>query len=254
MPLYIGDYLKDTGHLTVTEHGAYLLLIMRYWEDGGLPADERMIARYSRMTPDQWAECREVLAALFEDGWKHKRIDEEMAKAEEIIGKRRAAAQQRHSKSNADAHQVESTSTYTRVPPSPAPSSLRSDVSAPVRPTPRSELETVLDGTRAAAVLDHRRLIRKPLTAHAAKLLAGKFGQCQDPNAAADAMISNGWQGFEPEWLEHQARGSPHGAMSQADVFAKIAEAPRHEVQPEPPEDRRGLREAIPHLSAVRAG
>ena len=130
MPLDIGDYLKDTGHLTATEHGAYLLLIMRYWSDGGLPDDERMVARYSRMTPEQWVESRDVLAAFFSAGWKHGRIDAEIAKAEELIGKRRDAANQRHSKSNAHAEQVQSNSSDTGVPPSPSPkvvSSLRSD-------------------------------------------------------------------------------------------------------------------------------
>jgi len=123
MPLDIGDYLRDTGHLTVAEHGAYLLLIMHYWLNGGLPAEERMIARISRMPPDQWSESRDVIAALFRDGWRHKRIDEEMTKAEEIINKRRSAAQARHAASTPDANalHVESTSSDTRVPPKPTP-------------------------------------------------------------------------------------------------------------------------------------
>src|SRR5690606_5007339 len=75
---------------------------------------------------------------------------------------------------------------------------------------PRAALEAVLDAERAGAVLDHRQRIRKPLTSHGAKLLAGKFALTADPNAAADAMIANGWQGFEREWLEkRQPRGSP---------------------------------------------
>lgn len=76
--------------------------------------------------------------------------------------------------------------------------------------TPRAALEAVLDGTHAAAVIEHRQRIRKPLTAYAAAKLAGKFAQCADPNAAADKMIGNGWQGFEPEWMSKpDARGSP---------------------------------------------
>ena len=78
------------------------------------------------------------------------------------------------------------------------------------RRTPRVELLAVLDEAQAEAVIEHRQRIRKPLTAHAARLLAGKFRQCPDPNAAADAMIVNGWQGFEPSWLggrEHSPRG-----------------------------------------------
>lgn len=72
--------------------------------------------------------------------------------------------------------------------------------------TPRAALETVLDAERAAAVVDHRRKIGKPLTPHAAQLLAAKMAKCPDPNFAADEMVSNGWQGFKPEWLETRSQ------------------------------------------------
>lgn len=66
--------------------------------------------------------------------------------------------------------------------------------------SPQSELEAVLDAEHAKAVVQHRQRLRKPLTPHAAKLLAAKFAKCTDPNAAADLMIERGWQGFEPDW------------------------------------------------------
>lgn len=106
MPLHIADYLADTGHLTATEHGAYLLLIMHYWQHGSLPAEERMIGRIAKMDAAQWAESRDVLAMLFGPGWKHKRIDAELLKADEIIEKRRSAALGRHLKSKASANAV----------------------------------------------------------------------------------------------------------------------------------------------------
>lgn len=153
MPLYIADYLADTGHLTGAEHGAYMLLIMRYWQDGSLPADERLLARFAKMTAEQWAESRDVLAALFEDGWRHKRIDEELAKATEIVGKRKAAAERSHASrgakpkqepstcdASAEQVQVQATSkcSDTGVPPSPTPEEHPSPPSV-VRP-PRAEL------------------------------------------------------------------------------------------------------------------
>lgn len=98
MPLHIGHYLQDTGHLSALEHGAYLLLIMEYWKEGCLPSDERMIRRIAKLAPDQWADSCDILKAFFHDGWRHKRIDEELAKADTIIAKRRAAGKQRWSK------------------------------------------------------------------------------------------------------------------------------------------------------------
>lgn len=103
MPLYVADYLADTGHLSAAEHGAYMLLIMHYWTNGGLPADERRLSRIARMSDDEWANSRDELGAFFGDGWTHARIDAELAKSEEISSKRKAAAAHRHSKCNASA-------------------------------------------------------------------------------------------------------------------------------------------------------
>ncbi|WP_426235831.1 YdaU family protein [Pararhizobium sp. DWP1-1-3] len=132
MPLHIADYLADTGHLTATEHGAYMLLIMHYWQNGHLPANEKLIARVARMTADQWEESRDVIAMLFGPGWTHKRIDAELSKADDIIEKRRAAAEARYGKgkptADASAVQVDSICTDTGVPPTTDNlSSLRSE-------------------------------------------------------------------------------------------------------------------------------
>jgi uncharacterized protein YdaU (DUF1376 family) len=91
MPLYIADYLADTGHLSTMEHGAYMLLIMHYWQTRGLPDDDAKLARIARMTPEEWATARATLADLFDANWTHARIDAELAKADETIGKRKAA-------------------------------------------------------------------------------------------------------------------------------------------------------------------
>lgn len=107
MPIYIADYRINTVHLSATEHGAYLLLIMRYWEAGSLPDDDRHLARIACMSDREWRSIKPVVQAFFYDGWKHKRIDAELAKAAEKISKRSAAAQamhvQRRSKRDANA-------------------------------------------------------------------------------------------------------------------------------------------------------
>jgi uncharacterized protein YdaU (DUF1376 family) len=108
MPFYVADYLADTGHLSTLEHGAYLLLIMHYWQHNGLPENESALAHIARLTPIEWRRARDVLAALFQSGWKHKRIDSELASANAIVlaksaaGKAGAAARwQTHTPANA---------------------------------------------------------------------------------------------------------------------------------------------------------
>ena len=55
MPLYVGDYLGDTGHLTTAQHGAYLLLMMHYWRKGELPDDDRQLSKITKLPLRTWA-------------------------------------------------------------------------------------------------------------------------------------------------------------------------------------------------------
>lgn len=104
MPLHIGDYLKETTHLDTEQHGAYLLLIMHYWANGCLPEDDVQLAKIVRMSPARWRKMRPIIQAFFHDGWKHKRIDEEIIAATERYEKfaraGRASGQVRGSKKN----------------------------------------------------------------------------------------------------------------------------------------------------------
>ncbi|GAA0235900.1 hypothetical protein GCM10008965_00280 [Methylorubrum aminovorans] len=79
MPLYVADYLADTGHLTTAEHGAYLLLIMHYWKNGGLPDDDGKLARIARCSVRDWLAMRQTLSEFFGEGWTHGRIEHELA-------------------------------------------------------------------------------------------------------------------------------------------------------------------------------
>jgi uncharacterized protein YdaU (DUF1376 family) len=91
MPFYPADYLADTGHLTTLEHGAYFLLILHYWSNGGLPKDETKLARIARLTASEWTSVRDTIADFFDGNWQHFRIDAELATARERHEGRAAA-------------------------------------------------------------------------------------------------------------------------------------------------------------------
>jgi uncharacterized protein YdaU (DUF1376 family) len=93
MPLYVGDYLGDTGHLTTAQHGAYLLLMMHYWRKGELPDDDRQLSKISKLPLKTWCEYRPTLQDFFHEGWKHERIDAELEKMLRVSKQRAIAGQ-----------------------------------------------------------------------------------------------------------------------------------------------------------------
>jgi uncharacterized protein YdaU (DUF1376 family) len=92
MPLFIGDYLRDTASLTTEQHGAYLLLLMAMWPQGGrIPVDEDEQAAITRLGVKGWKAQRTRLLRYFRvaDGYLiHDRMAEEYAHAMEVYRKR----------------------------------------------------------------------------------------------------------------------------------------------------------------------
>lgn len=108
MPLYVADYLADTLHLSTIQHGAYDLLIMHYWRHGGLPDDDRQLAAITKMRSGEWAKHRPIIAAFFQDRWRHKRIDAELKRTADVASAYASRARQaanarwsKHAPSNA---------------------------------------------------------------------------------------------------------------------------------------------------------
>lgn len=115
---YPNDFLSDpkTLVMTVEEIGAYWLLICVCWKENGLPKKIKILSQlaraeeknFSRMWKDKISCCFYFDEAT--DGFRHKRLDVELAKQRLNSAKRKAAADSRwekeQCKSNANASQL----------------------------------------------------------------------------------------------------------------------------------------------------
>jgi uncharacterized protein YdaU (DUF1376 family) len=204
MPLHIGDYRKDTAHLGASEHGAYLLLIMHYWQTGALPDDDRQLARIACMSEREWRKARPLVQGFFHDGWKHKRIDKELAHAADVISKRRAAAQQRYSKSDANADAKAHANAGpkggdTRVPPPTDNLSVANATGADAPPDPAiAERELFARG---------KEVLGPKAGATITQLKAAKGGNV----ALARAAIEQASQAENPREYVHAIIAKPNG-------------------------------------------
>jgi uncharacterized protein YdaU (DUF1376 family) len=108
MPVFIGDYLADTMHLSTEQHGAYLLLLFHLWRRGSLRDKDAVLAQISGLGESAWKTHRTVLAEFFtiRDGlWQHGRVEKERARVQATTQskarKAKLAASSRWSKSDA---------------------------------------------------------------------------------------------------------------------------------------------------------
>src|SRR5262245_35241629 len=135
MPLFWGDFLANTMHLSAQEIGAYFFLIAHFWEhDGKILTTRSELRRVSRVRADHWPKVWARLSHFFHiDGdpmlgsptWvSHDRVLTELRHAAELSNKRKDAAVQMHSKRNASAS-VLHMQMHPHLPsPSPTESSL----------------------------------------------------------------------------------------------------------------------------------
>lgn len=90
---HLGDYARDTGHLTPLEHGVYNLLLDRYYAtEKPIPADQAQ--RICRARSKEEREAVEAVLGEFfslEDGtYKHARVEGEIEKARARIDSARS--------------------------------------------------------------------------------------------------------------------------------------------------------------------
>ncbi len=90
---HLGDYARDTGHLTPLEHGVYTLLLDRYYAtEQGIPEDQAQ--RICRARSKEEREAVEVVLSEFfrlEDGvYRQGRVEGEIEKARARIDSARS--------------------------------------------------------------------------------------------------------------------------------------------------------------------
>jgi len=238
MPLYIADYLSATEHLDAAHSGAYLHLIMHYWQKGNLPQEDKFLARIARMTARQWAAAKPTLQAFFSDGWKHERIDFELCHAH-IKSEARAESGARGGRAKALKDKKAKIAKATNLPqrtdsktggetlPSSSESTIEELASAsstpPPKETPKKVLLECLSEETAEGVIEHRRKLRAPLTVLAARGLVKGFNSTADPEDAARTMVARGWRGFELEWYEkHRNSGNERSSGRSSLVSAGL--------------------------------
>ena len=85
LPLWTDAYLADTRHLTTTEHGAYLLLLLEAWRrpNCSLPDDDTLLARFTGLSAVDWTAAKPIVMAFWKlDGrsktWTQKRLKKEL--------------------------------------------------------------------------------------------------------------------------------------------------------------------------------
>lgn len=103
--LYIGDYQRDTAHLSVTEHGAYQLMLQHYYAtEKPLPIG-KALHRMLRAQDKAERDAIDAVVAQFwtetSDGLVNDRADAEITKAGAQADTNRAIAQAREARRKA---------------------------------------------------------------------------------------------------------------------------------------------------------
>jgi len=107
---YIGDYQRDTGHLSVTEHGAFrLMLDVYYATEKPLPTDRKALYRLLRAESAADRAAIDSVAVQFwiqtPAGLVNQRADSEIEKAEKQAETNRKIALEREARKRAKMEQ-----------------------------------------------------------------------------------------------------------------------------------------------------
>ncbi len=234
--LYVGDYMRDTGTLTVAEHGAYLLMLLHhYGTEKPLPKG-RELHRLVRAETKAERDAVDSVASRFwaetPDGWVNGRASKEMEKANHqrevnrTVGKLGGRPKRTQTE-----HETESVSeSVSESEPNRNPNHSQTPEERNTPPNPRkrgqvSEFPPGFDAFWSA----YPRKQAKPAAAKAfARLRADDALMARMLDAVAQQAASEQWRRdggqFIPlpaSWLNgHRWEDAPLSAVSGSDIFA----------------------------------
>lgn len=102
---HLGDYARDTRHLTLAEHGAYTLLLDYYYATERPIPDDRCERIANAYADSERQAVRNVLREFFmqtDDGWRHERADAVIQEAGSKSLKAKESAERRWKQTQSD--------------------------------------------------------------------------------------------------------------------------------------------------------
>ena len=200
---HIGDYLKDTSHLTLLEHGIYTRLMDVYYvREAALPQDQ--IARLIRAkTPDEMAALDSVLSEFFElvsGSWIQHRCEQEIEIFADKSQKAKRSASVRwenrpaHTEGNANAMR---THTEGNAPNNQTPITNNQNKNTSAIAPPEGVCESVWQD-----FLKTRKAKKAPVTETAMDGIRREAQKAGLPlEQALKTCCERGWTGFKAEWM-----------------------------------------------------
>ena len=201
----IGDYRKDTSHLSLLEHGIYRQLLDSYYlHELPLCSDiAKLMRSHSVRSAEEKQSLQNVLSDFFElteDGYIHKRCDEVIAayhgKSEKARESANARWQREEAKKNANALQTQSEGNANHKP-----------ITINHKPITNKEIKTP-DGVSDEVFKDFIKLrkgLKAPVTETAIKGLQREGMKAgMSLQQVMEICCQNGWRGFKAEWMKEK--------------------------------------------------
>ena len=239
MPLYIGDYLADTGHLDTVSHGAYLLMLIHYWRKGPLPDNNDQLCSICKLGYDAWSIVQALLDEFFTletDGRYHQsRADHEIS----LWQGKKLKAQEKAATAAAARWGKDATS----IPPSNAPSNPQAMLGSCPLPSPLplpNKKRTISNGKPSDECLT----LYKAYPRHVGPVFAYKAISKAlsvkpfDYLLAAVNRFSKTQQGKDPEFIPHPATWFNAGRYDDESNAIYSIDAPKPKSQYEIDRDR----------------
>jgi len=203
----VADYRKDTTYLTPLEHYIYRTLIDWYYlDEQPIPKETQLVLRRLGLGSDGLPLLQNVLSDFFiadEEGFKHERIEEELAKyrlkaetarVNGIKGGRPKKPKKTQPVKNSNPEKTGSKANHKPI------TNNHNTTHKPKLERPEDVEVQVWDD-----FLNHRKRLRADVTKTALNGIIREAKKAKLPlNDVLTEIVSRGWRGFKAEWLSEQ--------------------------------------------------